>query len=195
MECHKSRGIYMQHPSGYFTGAEEFLSRDQLISIFSFSVKNELFFHIDLWREIKRQWFRYNNVQVPNTFWEKLTNTRFINPIDLIFYGNCAGCFLWKLLLPILWLAMLFTIMKKWKVRPEFYKRIYYTLRGVKYTTVQLLATDGKLLTFIQCQAKKWKIFKLFTFIIKKKFGSWNQVFRTFFPHEDHPNVIDSMGI
>lgn len=195
MECHRSKGIYIQHPSGFLTGDDEFMSRDQLIAIFCFSVNNELFFHIDIWKEIKRQWFRYNNVRAPKTFWEKLTNPRFIHPIDLIFYGNCSGCFLWKLLLPILWCAMLFTILKVRKVRPEFYKRIYYNLRGIKYNTVQLLATDGKLLTFIQCKAKKWKILKLFSHIIKKKFGSWNKVFRTFFPHKDHPNVIASMGI
>lgn len=105
--CRRSGGIFEQHPSHMLRGKDEFMSRDQLISIFAFCVATGFTYHKQIWKEIKRQWFRYNNINAPKTLWEKFKNFRLIMPGDLIFFGYCAGGFLWKLLFPFLCLSML----------------------------------------------------------------------------------------
>ena len=102
-----SNGIYLQHPSGDLTNDDAYVSRDNLIAMVGFSYKYDLSHHKEIWAEIKRQWLRYNNVISPHTFWEKATNKRMLQIPDLIFFGYCAGSWICKLLLPLLFISMI----------------------------------------------------------------------------------------
>lgn len=183
--CQNDTGIYEQNPARLLKGKDKYMSHDQLTAIIAFSYYNNLDIHIDIWNEIKRQWFRYNNMEIPQTFMEKLLNKRFLHPRDIIFYGYCAGSTTCKLLLPLLWLFMALSSIKTYKKRPH----------GV------FIATDGKILNFVRikaCMEKSWlwKLqWKLNTWIVKKKLGSWNRVFNIYFPFDDHPNVTGSKNI
>ena len=178
-------GIYEQHPCNCFEGKDKYMSHDQLTAIFALSYSNKLGHHTEIWKEIKRQWFRYNNVEIPQTWKEKLVNKRFLHPRDIIFYGYCAGSWIWKLALPILWIFMLVSSAKTYKIRGD----------------QKFIATDGKLLNFVRLQATRstsylWNLqWYINTWIIKRKFGSWNKVFNIYFPYDQHPCVIASKDI
>lgn len=176
-------GLFLQHPANTLQGEDRYMSHDQLTAIVAFSYHNDLDFHKEIWKEIKRQWFRYNNVEVPQTMWEMLTNRRFLHPRDIIFYGYCADSIIFYLTLPLLWIIMIISSFKMKKVRPH----------GT------FIATDGKLLNFVRCKASKknilWKlVWKLNDYIVRKRIGTLHEVFKIYFPYEDHPNVIASKG-
>lgn len=173
--CNETKGIYRQHPAK-LTGHDEYMSHDQLTAIFCFSCYNNLQHHRRIWQEIKRQWLRYNNVNVPNTFKQKFFNERLLHPRDIIFYGICNENIICYLLFPILFLIMFISCWSKREV-------IAYGAPALK--------TDGKLLTYIRVRALGWKwLIKFFDFVIEKRFGSWKVIFKTYFRYENHPNVI-----
>jgi hypothetical protein len=199
-KCRILNGVYLQHPSGQLTGNDAYMSRDNLIAIFGFSHKYNLPYHFEIWEEIKRQWFRYNNVNVPKTFWEKLINKRFLQISDLIFFGYCAEVTICKLLLPFLFLSMLLSSLTKWETRPQLHERIYNFICRTPYILTKMYSTSNKLLNFVMLQSckenKLWQLhWKYNTIIIKKIFGSWNKIFSIFFPYENHPNVENSRNI
>ena len=190
-------GIFKQHPGDVLQGEDLQMSRDQLIAIFAFSKKEGLDFHKEIWKEIKRQLLRYDNIKVPTTLKEKLLNFNgLFQPADLIFYGLCAGGLVWKLFLPIIWLIMVQSTLTKYKVRPEWWNRLYFKIKGIPYTYTKMIATDGKILTWVRCQVlPKQLLFNIHTYLIKKLFGSWHGVFEIFFPNIEHPNNVDSKNI
>jgi len=173
----KAPGIMAQHPSKSLIGHDRFMSHDNLTPVMMFSIYNNSYFHKELWKEIKRQWFRYNNVDIPETFEEKLKNPRFLHPRDVLFYGHLCGCFLWKLLAPLTLFFMLFSVKKK---------------KG------SVMKTDDDLLNFVKLAALKdrswfWnKVWKFNLWKVKREFGSYHKVFSIYFPEEDHPNRVDS---
>jgi len=173
--CNEGKGIYRQHPAK-LTGHDKYMSHDQLTAIFCFSYFNKLNAHKTIWKEMVRQFFRYNNVDVPKTFKDKIFNKRFLHPRDIIFYGICNKNIFCYLLFPILFLIMFISCWSKKEV-------IAYGAPALK--------TDGKLLTFIRVRALGWKwLIKFFDFIIEKRFGGWKVIFKTYFRYEDHPNIV-----
>jgi nitrate reductase NapAB chaperone NapD len=190
-ECRISSGLFEQHPRSLLTGNDIYMCRAQLIAIFSFCMLTGLTYHKEIWAEIKRQWFRYNNVNPPKTMLEKITNTSFMQLGDIIYFGICAGSNWWKLLYPFLIIKQLSTLLIKWQTRPALYTRIYYTLKKIQYNKIKLIGTSGKMLVFVQSHNDN----KLYNWIIRKRFGSWNNVIKIFFPYNKHPNVIDSKDI
>lgn len=180
--CRIEPGIFLQNPSNFYAeGDDMYMSHDQATTIMLFSWQHNLPYHTEMWKEIKRQWFMYDNINPPRSIAERLKNRRFIHPRDIIFYGNLCGCILWKLLLPVLWLFMLFSALSKWKIRD-----------GKK-----LPALSGKCLNFIRLKALKkvslaWKIqWIIHTKLMNRDWGGWRGVFALYFPFSDHPCVVD----
>jgi hypothetical protein len=196
-----SSGIYLQHPSGELKGNDAFMSRDNLIAIVGFSYKYKMPCHFEIWEEIKRQWFRYNNVNIPTTFWEKLTNKRFLQIPDIIFFGYCAESWICTLLLPVLFFSMLLSSLTKWQIRPQLHTRIYNFIHRIKYIQIKTYSTSNKLLNFVMLQSckdnsKLWQLqWNWNTKIVKRIFGSWKKIFLLYFPFLTHPNVIASEKI
>lgn len=194
-----SKGVYNQSPEPLKGHKDDFMSHDQLTVFCAFSYKYGYDWHGEIWNEIKRQWFRYNNVDIPHTFWEKLTNKRFLHPRDIIFIGILSGSFWCKLLAPLLALMMYSSCKKIWKVRPTLEFRVIYFLKHLKWhPTRRYRHTDGKLLTFVRCQSaynisyfKKIYI-KCSKILSKNQFKDWNGCFSIYYAErDDHPiNVI-----
>lgn len=114
----------------------------------------------DVWQEIKRQKFRYDNVNPKNP-------ERYIHLRDLVFYRVCAKSNLCTLLLPILTIACIVFCMRK---REETSGKI---LAWVKMEI---------LFHFWIMQVCKWVCDKL----IAKKHGDWVDVFEIYFLNETH---------
>jgi len=179
--CRTDKGLYSQHPSHALQGKDRYMSHDQLTAMIAFSKMNDLDIHKEFWEEIKRQWYRYNNIDVPQTFMEKLLNKRFLHPRDIIFYSYCNKGLGGYLFFPILIIIMIISLWQKKEV--------------IAHGEV-CLDTDGKLLSYVRMKAIDNRVVTfLFNWIIKKRFGSWHNIFKEYFRYEDHPNVIASKDI
>jgi hypothetical protein len=170
--CRVSRGLYKQHPGGLF-GEDRYMSHDQLTAIMSFSYDQHLYFHKEIWNEIETQGYLYNNL--------KDGKIRLLHLRDLCFYGYLCGSWRWKLLIPLL----IFFVFFSWKS----YKII---------DVVKVPKTDDELLNFVRFStlrknSKLWELlWKLYYKKVCKEHGSYNAVFRIYFPAENHPNVVAS---
>jgi hypothetical protein len=100
--CKKDRpGLYNQLP--FFAGNnDDYMSHDQLTGMFAASKKFGLNLHDDIWSEVKRQGFRYNNMTPDSPGLKGL-----LHPRDIIVYGMVAGSCLWWLFYPILLIIMI----------------------------------------------------------------------------------------
>jgi hypothetical protein len=95
-----SKGLYNQLPR--FAGNnDDYVSHDQLSSWMLMSKKYNMGIHNDIWAEVKRQGFRYNNITPDSPGLKGL-----LHPRDIIQYGMIAGSKLWYLLWP-LWFLMI----------------------------------------------------------------------------------------
>jgi hypothetical protein len=91
-------GLYNQLPL-HAGNNDDYMSHDQLTAMMIISKKYNLGLHQDIWKEVKRQGFRYNNIE-PGKGW-------ILHPRDTIFYGMLAGSKLWYLMYPILLIIMI----------------------------------------------------------------------------------------
>ncbi len=173
-----------QHPSGLYPGLysdypddhRRYQSHDNLTAVVAFGYRYEKQICKDVWEEIKRQTFRYDNLDAEFPVWNRL-----LHPRDIIFYGACAGNIICRLLLPVLGIICILSCLKKYKVR-----------NGMK-----LIHTDGKLLTWVRCHAMQDSLIMQLTFVLcswiiqqRKVFNyGWSGVFNIYFSH-DHPNNI-----
>lgn len=186
--CRVNEQVYLQNPSyrehGAVIEADNYMSHDQSTAIIMFSWYNGLKYHTELWNEMKRQWFFYDNINTPKGIFDNLKTRRPIHPRDIILYGSLCGSIICKLLLPILWIIMLVTALKKKKVRPH----------GT------FPALDGKLLNYIRISAQKdtsfmWNLqWKLHTWLMNRNWNGWKAIFALYFPYSNHPNVVDFEG-
>ena len=178
--CDRGGGIFRQHPAE-LTGHDRYMSHDQLTAIVAYSKSENLKYHKQIWKEIKRQLLRYNNIEIPNNLKEKVLNGRLLHPRDILFAGCCNGNIICNVLIFILIVIMFISCWSKRKV-------IAYGAPTLK--------TDGKLLTFIRVRAigYKWLI-NFFDWVIEKRFGSWSVVFKVYFRYSQHPNVVHSILI
>jgi hypothetical protein len=95
-----SSGLYGQLP--FFAGNnDDYTSHDQISAMMCFSKRYNMGIHNDIWAEVKRQGFRYNNITPDSPGLKGL-----LHPRDIIFYGMIAGSKLWYLLWP-LWFLMI----------------------------------------------------------------------------------------
>ena len=151
---------------------EDHVSHDQLTALMCFSYVRGLVWHKEIWQEIKRQGYRYDNLNPDKP-------RRWLHPRDIIFYGILNDVTWCKWLFPVFSLICQQTCIKKWKVR-----------NGIK-----MPATGGKLLTFVRCVStmhrlpKMQKLIEKCTTLIKKNdtMKCWTNVFRIYFPEEKHP--------
>lgn len=174
--CRIRQGIYDQNPSSSLPEADKYMSHDQLTAICAFSFKNDLSDHKDIWKEIVRQIGRYDNINPESPSW-----SRFLHPRDIIYYAYLNKNIFGYLFLPILFIILAVSCLSTWKNKEH-----------------TILATDGKLLTWVRCQAVMensliWRIFYRFaTYIISKKFkNGWEGVFNTYFYYPGHPNRFE----
>lgn len=103
---------------------------------------------------------------------------RRVHPRDLIFYIHSLGGIWSILMLPFIPLLSLIMILG---ATPS-----YKNIDGQ-----QVLATDGKLLSWLRLQTGNYPLTKrVYDSIIKEHYGSWNLIFKTYFKELDHPNRL-----
>jgi len=154
-----SEGLYNQLPFVNNT-KEDSISHDQITGYIALSNRYNLGFHIPIWKEIKRQWFRYDNINP-----EKPELNKILHPRDMIFYGMICGSKLWYLLSPILFLMSLFSVFKP---------------KGV---------TSGKILWWVRINAirnnyVRLKLLGFYNWLIR---GGYGHSFRVYFNNTKHP--------
>jgi hypothetical protein len=174
--CRTGQGLYAQHPSHNMKGDDVYLSHDQLTAIMCFSYDQNMYMHKEIWAEIKRQKFTYNNTGDGTL--------QLLHPRDIIYYGILCGSWMWYLLLPLLLLTLFWSF------------RDFKIINGVKVPS-----TDGELLSFVRfaClkdKSKFWNLlWKVYYWDVRRRFGSYSAVFKIYFPFPDHPNVIESASL
>jgi len=158
-------GLYKQAPHiGLDQGKDSYMSHDQLTAIICYL---HLTGRKDKIKEILAAFkygISYNNVD--NKF-------RPYHPRDLIFYGIINGSFIAYLFLPLLYLITLFTFARETKER-----------NGIEFKK-----TDSEILYYISRECTS--VFKPINFIcekrVKQRFGSWDNLFDTYFKDDNHP--------
>lgn len=161
-KCKIRKGLYNQRT--YKDGtAEDYMSHDQLSSIFCFSYIMGLKWHKEIWTEIKRQKFRYDNINPDKP-------KRWLHPRDIIFYG---------ILNDVWWCKAMYTVFKQ---------MMYVTCIKKTETSGKLLA----FVRVASVMRRKEKFEKLFVNLTKtvrdnETMGKWERCFEIYFPYENHP--------
>lgn len=170
--CRIKEGLFHQNPIHHereFVLKDGYMSPDQLITIFLTgylysSVLGRSPFHKEIWKEIVNQGgYKYNNLED--------SELRLIHPRDLVLYKACVSPKVGQIALFVLLIANIVACLSKRE------------------------KTSGKLLAWTKMQALKddFLLMKLSwlicSFIIKKKHGSWADVFKIYFPIQGHPNA------
>lgn len=102
-----------------------------------------------------------------------------LHPRDFIFYGWVTGGFFGLLFLPFLWISTICMI-------ESVLNTTYKTINGV-----QVLETDGKLLTWMKINTFNLPVTKFICdFIVKRKYNGYKLFFDTYFKDPHHPNRI-----
>lgn len=97
LDCKIANGLYNQLPF-HAGNDDDYVSHDQLTAWMCISKKYNWNMHQEIWEEVKRQGYRYNNIE-PGKGW-------ILHPRDIMFYGMLTGSKLWYLTYPILLLIM-----------------------------------------------------------------------------------------
>lgn len=163
--CRIGQGLYVQNPSHALktpNNGDKYMSPDQLIVIMMVSFEEGAKHHVDIFNKIKEQgYIRYNNMEDGKL--------RIIHPRDLALYHLMNQTKLSLFLLPILCIACIVSCMDKREV-----------------TSGKLLAWTK--LNFLENRHLSIKITKrICDYIIKKKHGSWSDVFNIYFNAPHHP--------
>lgn len=165
-DCRIGQGLYMQNPSHVLKMPENvkdrYMSPDQLIVIMLVSEAEGLNHHKDIFKKmIKQGLVRYNNMED--------SKIRLIHPRDLILYIALNVKILAPLLLPLLGLFCIISCMSPRE------------------------KTSGKLLSWTKLMALENRYMsikiakRICDHIIKKKHGSWEDVFKIYFNQPHHP--------
>lgn len=103
------------------------------------------------------------------------------HPRDIIFYGLTKEKWWAKVLTPLLSLICIWSCLDDTK---------YREIGGKTY---KILKTDGQILGLMRCKALGMnRTLKIMSYIIRKNknFGSWHQLYKTYFKAEGHPLPI-----
>lgn len=157
--CKIRTGLYNQFPYEVTTG-DKWMSHDQLTSIIRMSKEFDLGIHEAIWKEIKRQHFKYDNVH-PDTFWTKEGGWH--HPMHIMYYGLVCGSKLWYLLYPIVLIMSMITCLSPKE------------------------STSGKQICWIKFKGLFPFIHKINTLCVNLKNGSWKNVFSIYYPDPQHP--------
>jgi len=168
-QCRVSPGIYHQNPAYALSEPvhehDRYMSPDQLIALTGSSYRYDMGHHKEIWEEIKRQGFRYDNVNPGKP-------ERWIRPWDLIFYGYCAGSFICKLLVMLISLACVISCLRK---QSETSGKL------LAFTKCQTLKDKSFVMKMT------WYVCSL---LVKIRNGGWDGAFGIYFPDPKHPSHI-----
>lgn len=161
-KCRVRAGLYHQNPSYALSEPvhphDRYMSPDQLTAICGMSSKYGWKYHKEIWKEIKRQGLKYDNVEPDEP-------KRWIHPRDLIFYGYCAGNPIAKLCIVFLALACIVSCMRK-----------------KEETSGKLLAWTKCHILKEKSLVMRWTL-KACSKLVK----SWKEVFCIYFPDSKNP--------
>lgn len=193
--CKISKGRYNQLP--HTTGThDDYMSHDQLTTFmnmfYGMKLNNE---YKEIWEEIKKQKFRYDNINPNKPSWKRI-----LHPRDIIYYAYLNKSILGYLGFPFLFFSAIYSCFKKYKTKPTLLNKIKHFIKTREWLdySFQELSTSGKMLwwtRFKTCEKKNRKLMKITeiicNYIIKKKFiRGWKEIFQIYFPIENHPNYI-----
>lgn len=169
--CRIEEGLFYQtpvHTTNLPDNRDKYMSPDQLITFFMVGYLfdyDKAVFHSEIWEQIKYQgYFKYNNI--PGD-----TKLRFIHPRDLVLYYSLNSGVLGQIAMILLLIA------------------------NIVACNSERQKTSGKLLAWTKMMALKDKFWamriswSICTKIVNKTHGSWADVFKIYFPLENHPNA------
>ena len=131
----------------------------------------------------------------------RMVLSSYLNPWDAVFYMYCCGNRVIRALsyplIPFLYLQMWWAILKKHKVRPKIWQRIWWTLTGKPYTK-QFFVNDGKHLALLKAFTLKNK-FPMLTRItrhsyLKRYNGNRDYeyiIFYGLYRDKNHPTIAE----
>lgn len=166
-KCRISNGLYHQNPAFAISGPQiekdKYMSPDQLLTICGASYRYRLTHAKDIWKEIKRQKFRYDNINPDNP-------KRYIRPNDLVFYGYSAGSFICKLLVILISLGCVISCLRN-KNETSGKLLAYIKCKSLERESFIMRCT-----------------FKICTYLVNLKNSGWGDVFSIYFKDKNHPN-------
>lgn len=164
--CRVGPGLFNQTPT---PGPNSiYSSHDSLTGLICVSKVFGLSYHTEIWKTIKKQWLRYDNVNPDSPSWKRI-----MHPRDIIFWGICADSLICKLLFPILFIIQAVASIQKYKYRNDN----------------KIWKTDGKILTWLRCRTLKWTKSLYIYEKLNKWFSGFNNYFHVFSVYYkiDHP--------
>lgn len=169
-------GIYHDHPRWWtLSGKDQQMSHDQLTAIISYLYQQNEYEKVkDIWKQIVKQKFRYDNINphCPSIM-------RQLHPRDILFYGYLAGNWICIMLFWLFGVISLVELLIKYKYRDNN----------------KFIKTDNILLFFVKsqcCYTKQMLLLrKIYDKILHIRFGdkAWYEVFKIYFKTDDHPSV------
>lgn len=190
----KSKGLFdrgRRESADLTDSALRTISHDNMTAIVCFSYVHGLPYHKWIYEHGKKYQWRFDNVKPEKPRWG-----RFLHPEPLIFYAILGGSKLARLFHPLLFLSLLHSCAKKYKVRPAWRHRVLHWLKtGEKLKTNKWVHTDGKILTLLMLWAYErdsW-VFriggKLLRKALKSHFGAdyYHKIFKIYYRWEEHP--------
>ena len=176
--CKVRTGLYHQRPVGECP-EDEYMSHDQLTALMIASYLSESCHGKEVWEEIKRQKFGYN---------DHTSSWRPLHPRDTIYYGMLYGSKAWYLLYPLFLIMMVFDCFGTYYYRPQIDVVIKnYFQTGIWYQN-KMVESSGKLLYWTRTVVLMPKTFKILELVVFKTsiFKSWREVFKVYFPNPNH---------
>ncbi len=171
------------------------ISRDNLMAISSGSRSFNLPFNEHIFKHGMRNQWRFDNVYPESPRW-----ARFMwNVVDIVFMMRMSKSTLGRVLaFPFMWifyLAQIYSIAKKYKVRPVWYERLYNWVRGKPSELVtKEIDTSGPLLVFTKMfplYKESWVaklVWKFCTFLVDRNFDEgWKSITDSYYRDPIHP--------
>lgn len=178
--CKIREGLYHQRPVNECP-LDEQMSHDQLTTFIIASKLAGLNVHTEIWNEIKRQNFGYNDWNV--------SSYRPLHPRDTIYYGILCGSKLWWILYPVFLLISVISCWGTYYKRPQIDVAIVNFFKTGTWERRTLVESSGKLLSWTRTVILMPKTFKILTWVVEKTsiMKSWKDVFLVYFPDPKHP--------
>ena len=164
-----SNGFYNQIIINDRTNPEDiYLSPDQMEAYCQFSVLNGLYLHKIIWKQLKANWFSYDNQT------GKFNIKRIMHPRTIIFVGLLNGSFLCLCCIPLMWIMALWT-----HITHAFQED--NTSTDILWRQIWFVYDMPVLRTICQ-------------FITKLKWGGESQLYNQYHKDENHPINIGELN-
>lgn len=171
----------VEHPNYKYT------SHDQLTAYCIYSVLFHKEHHKEIWKQLKRKLFTYNNQT------RKIDFKFFVHPRDIIFIGYLNENIICIFLMPLLYVMGIISFYSYKTVRPEWWNRIHHRItKGTWPVKKEIEKTSGAMLYWLRHAVIRRGIlrqafYKVYELLLKRYFGNWNGLFQAYWRYDGHP--------